>query len=114
MEQTIKGLYQHASGHQDCHKLWWQLSLIEQLNCVCNGLAKAAVTRSLMDATPRRDKYLLPLEHAAVYVGDAKLTTDVSAEVRHCLEEAEAQAFYTAPKTKKGRGLGEQMRDSTK
>ena len=106
MDQTFKAKYQYVSSHQDCHKLWWQLSLVEQLNCVCNGLAKAAVTRSLMSATPRKDKYLLPLEHAAVYVGDAKSTTDVSAEVRHCLGKAEARAFYTAPKTKRGRGLG--------
>ena len=114
MDQTIKGRYQHVSVHQDRHKPWWKLTLVEQLNCVCDGLAKAAVTHSMMDAGPRRDKYLLPLEHAAVYIGDAKPTTDVSAEVQHCLGEAEAQAFYTAPKTKKGRGLGEQMRDSTK
>ena len=55
MDQTIKAKYQHVSGHQDCHKLWWQLSLVEQLNCVCNGMAKAAVIRSCMDATPRKD-----------------------------------------------------------
>ena len=106
MDQTIKAKYQHVSGHQDRHKLWWQLSLVEQLNCVCDGLAKAAVTRSLMDATPRTDRYLLSLEHEAVYVGDDKSKTDVSAEVRYCLGEAEARAFYTAPKTTWGRRLG--------
>jgi hypothetical protein len=66
MDQTIKATYQHVSGHQDRHKLWWQLSLVEQLNCVCDGLVKAAVTCSLMSATPRREKYLLLLEHAAM------------------------------------------------
>ena len=39
-----------------------------QLNCVCDGLAKAAVSRSLMDETPRSNTYLLPLEKAAVIV----------------------------------------------
>jgi hypothetical protein len=43
-----------------------------------------------MGATPCRDKYLLPLEHAAVYIGDIKWTTDVSAEVKHFLGETEA------------------------
>jgi hypothetical protein len=41
-----------------------------------------------------------------VYISDKKSTTDVSTEVRHCLGEAEAHAFYTAPATKRGRGLG--------
>ena len=85
MNQTIKATYQHVSSQQDRDKLWGQLSLVEQLNCVCNGLAKSVVTRSLMSTIPCRDKYLLPLEHAAVYVGNAKSTTDVSVEVRHCL-----------------------------
>jgi hypothetical protein len=80
--------------------------MLEQLNYVYNGPSKPAVTRSLMGTTPRRDKYMLPLEHAAVYVGDAKLTIDVSANVQHCLEEAGARALYTAPKMKKERELG--------
>ena len=106
MDQTTKAKYQHVSSHQDRHKLWWQLSLVEQLNCVYDGLAKAAVRRSLMGATPRKDRYLLPLEHAAVYVGNDKSTTDVSAEVRYYLGVAETRVFYTAPKTRRGRGLG--------
>ena len=83
MDQAIKASYQHVSGHQDRHKLWWQLSLIEQLNCVCDRLAKAAVLLSMMDAIPRRDKYLLPLEHDAVYISNKKSTTYVSTEVPH-------------------------------
>ena len=59
-----------------------------------------------MSTTPRREIYLLPLEHAAVYVGNAKPTTNMSMEVRHCLGEAEAREFYMAPKTNRGRGRG--------
>ena len=73
---------------------------MEQINCVCDGLAKAVMTRSLMSVTMHRDKYLLPLKYAAMYVENPKFTTDVSAKVCHCLEEAEARAFYTIPKTK--------------
>ena len=39
-----------------------------------------------------------------MYVRDEKVTTDVSADVLHCLGEVEAQAFYTTLKTKRGRG----------
>jgi hypothetical protein len=45
------------------------------------------------------------VEHAAVYVRNTKSTRDVSTEVRHYLREAEARAFYSAPK-KRGKGLG--------
>ena len=62
--------------------------MVEQRNCVCDGLADPAMMCSLMSAIPRKDTYLLHLEHAAIYVGDAKSTTDVSAEVNHCLGEA--------------------------
>jgi hypothetical protein len=48
----------------------------------------------------------LTLEHVVVYAGNDKSTTDMSAEVYHYLEEVEALAFYTAPNTKKGRGMG--------
>ena len=60
LRQTLKPTYEHVAAHQDKKKTWWQLSLEEQLNCVCDGLAKAAVYRSLMDETPRSNTYLLP------------------------------------------------------
>ena len=69
--------------------MWWKLYLMEQLNCVCNGLAKAAVMRSLMSVIPHRDKYLLPLGYATTYAGNTKSTTNVSVKVHYCLEEAE-------------------------
>ena len=54
---------QHVAGHMDKYLLLWhQLSLIQQLNCVCNTIAKAAVHRAITtlhqhpnpDFTPRR------------------------------------------------------------
>ena len=76
----------------------------------CDHLAKGAVHRSLSvpisDSGPRRNKQLLPLERAAVFVnGGGELTSDVGEEVRFYLGEEEARAFYTAPSTKEGRGL---------
>jgi hypothetical protein len=104
--QALKCLYKHVDSHQDRHKLWWQLTLEEQLNCVCDGLAKAAVSRSMEDPLPRNINQLLPLEKAAVFVNGNKLTTDVSKEARFCLGESDARQFYTAPVKKKGGGLG--------
>ena len=92
--------YEHVDSHQDRKKLWWQLTLEEQLNCVCDYLAKSAVSRSMMNSLPARGQQLLPMETAAVFVDGVKLTTDVAKEVRFCLGEQEARAFYTAPKKK--------------
>ena len=90
MDQTTKEKYQYESGHQDRHKLLWQLYQMEQLNCVCNRLVKTVVTRSLMDVTPHRDIYLLPLEHIVMHGREERSTTDLSEEVHNCLEESEA------------------------
>lgn len=43
---------------------------------------------------------------AAVFVNDSKCTTNVANNVHFCLGEEEARAFYTAPKSKSGGGLG--------
>ena len=43
MNHIIKVTYYRVSVHQDRHRLWWQVSLVEQLNYVCNELMKAAV-----------------------------------------------------------------------
>ena len=70
----LKPVYEHVSGHQDRYKLWWQLTLAEQLNCVCDGLAKAAVFRSIQQRDSRNERFLLPLERAAVFVSGVKQT----------------------------------------
>ena len=68
---------------------WTYIGLIDQ----------PAVHHSFFGAPTPRGKQLLPREKAAVFVGGNKLTTDVAAEVRLCLGEGEARAFYTAPNT---------------
>ena len=52
LNQILKLSYKHVDSHQDRHKLWWQLTLEEQLNCVCDKLAKAAVTASMTRPLP--------------------------------------------------------------
>ncbi len=45
-------IYSHIRAHQDALKPWSMLTLEEQLNVICDKLAKAAVQRYLSDATP--------------------------------------------------------------
>jgi hypothetical protein len=44
---ALKGTlqYEHVYGHQDKHKTWQQMTLLERLNRKCDSLAKAAVSR---------------------------------------------------------------------
>ena len=77
----------------------------------CDHLEKGAVHRnlsaSISNSGSRRNKQLLPLENAAVFVnGGGKLTLDVGEEVRFYLVEEEARAFYIAPNKKEGKELG--------
>ncbi len=82
------------------------MTLKEQLNWVCDGLAKAAVTRSMAGKTGRKKIHLLPREKAAIIVNGSKLTTEAGKEVRYCLGERDARMFYTTPRKPKGGGLG--------
>ena len=108
-----KLVYEWVESHQDRLKLWFQLSLEQQLNCLCDTLAKEAVTMSLADLTPPTT-YRLPRESVAVYVEGLKQTSDVAKDVRYVLGKAEAMDFYTRPvnakddsgRRKSGGGLG--------
>lgn len=41
--------YKDVYGHQDKHKTWTQMSLLERLNSKCGTLAKAAVSRGILE-----------------------------------------------------------------
>ena len=80
--------------------------MAEQLNCVCDSLAKMSVRESMgINSGPMIPRSLLQ-EQAAVVIGSHKLTTDAGPEVRFALGESEARKFYTAAKKKRGGGLG--------
>jgi hypothetical protein len=51
---TGKFTYLHVHGHMDKYLLWHQLSLIQQLNCICNTLAKQAVTSAMTEGPYKR------------------------------------------------------------
>ena len=93
-------------AHQDEKKLWWQMSLAEQLNCVCDSLAKLAVRESMHIKAKSAEPRFLPREKAAIVIDNHKLTTDAGPEVRYALGESDVRRFYTAAKKDRGGGLG--------
>ena len=74
--------YEWVRAHQDDIKLWHQLTLLQQLNCICDTLAKAAVTRSLTTTVRRIPEQVLPTESVAVFVGGIKQTSNLAKDVR--------------------------------
>jgi hypothetical protein len=89
---TGKLTYLHVYGHMDKYLLWHQLSLIQQLNCVCDTLAKQAVTLAMMQGYHDRPTQLLPKEDVAVVIWGNKITNDVSHSIRfHASKEVTRQ-----------------------
>jgi len=53
----VKLTYEWVQSHQDCYKLWHQLTIDHQLNCYRNTLAKDVVARSLtITSAPSRQR----------------------------------------------------------
>jgi hypothetical protein len=88
--------YEHVYGHQDKKKRWSDMTLLEQLNCRCDALAKAAVARRIAQSTDdtSRSRQRLPHETASVYYGDSKITGDCGSELRFHLGRVKAREFY--------------------
>ena len=90
--------YMHVKAHQDRLKPWRELTLSEQLNVLCDGLANRAVKGYLERNSPaHRATSLLPLEKAVVFIDNEKTTTDVGSNSRYLLGAEEARRFYTSP-----------------
>jgi hypothetical protein len=73
-KHTFKGkfTYLQVYDHMDKYLLWHQLSLIQQLNCVCDTLAKQVVTLAMTQGYHERPTQLLPKEDVAVESGGTK------------------------------------------
>jgi hypothetical protein len=78
-KQTYQGgfKYIHVYGHMDRHLSWWQLTLTQQLNCICNSLAKQAVTNAVVEGYNADHTQLLPREDVALIVWGDKITGDI-------------------------------------
>ncbi len=88
--------YHYVKAHQDDVHTFEDLPLIQQLNVMCDLLAKQAVQASVEQTTPRIPQLqLLPGEQAALVVDGRKQTTDTSTDLRFFLGKIEARKFFT-------------------
>ena len=86
--------YDWVESHQDLLFEWEELSIEQQLNCMCDDMAKRAVQMGMMN--PARDprQQVLPHEKALLVINGCKQTSDVSAAARFELGLVEAEKFY--------------------
>jgi hypothetical protein len=79
-KQTYSGFfhYVHVYGPMNKYLSWTQLSLIQQLNCVCNTLAKRAVTTAIIKGYHDYPAQLLLRKDVALIVWGSKITGDIS------------------------------------
>ena len=90
LRTTIR--FAHVSAHMDEVLPWEQLSLAEQLNCMCDILAKEALDKGIREiSTSTTD--MLPREKAAVFFSDGKATSDPADMLRIELGHREARRF---------------------
>jgi hypothetical protein len=109
-KQTYQGgfKYVHMYGHMDQHLSWSQLSLTQQLNCVCDTLAKQAVTRAIIKGYNDGHTQLLPQEDVALIVWGDKVTGNISGPL--CFHASKAVARkYHIHQWKKGKWTHEQF-----
>jgi hypothetical protein len=74
--------YVHVYGHMDQYLKWEQLTLIQQLNCVCDTLAKRAIITATLQGYHSRQSQLLPKEDVALVIWGNKVTGDISSPLR--------------------------------
>jgi hypothetical protein len=61
---------------------WNKLNLMQQLNCVCNTLAKKALTNAIISGYHDRPTQLLPCKDVALVIWGTKVTGNISPLLR--------------------------------
>jgi hypothetical protein len=78
----------------DQHLPWLQLNLMQQLNFVCNSLAKQAVTKAIIDGYHKGQAQLLPREDLALIVWGDKVTGNISGPIRFLASKTVACKYH--------------------
>jgi hypothetical protein len=93
--------YVHVYGHIDQYLKWEQLMLMQQLNCVCNTLAKKSITTSIIHGYHDRQSQLLPKEDVALVIWVNKITGNLSPPLWFHASKEVARKYLTTCKKDK-------------
>ena len=79
----LRGLfrYAHVYQHMDRHLTWDQLTLTQQINCICDTLAKKLITSALTLGYHNRRTQLLPNKDVTMLIWGNKITGDISSPI---------------------------------
>jgi hypothetical protein len=98
-KQTYQGGFKYIQvyGHMDQHLSWSQLSITQQLNCICDTLAKRAVTTAIIEGYHKGQAQILPREDIALIVWGDKVTGNISGPLRfHQASQSPANTICTS------------------
>ena len=97
-ELPLATTFRHVKSHMDDKLSWEQLTLEQQLNCDCDSLAKASVTRAIEASQDRGypPTGLLPKETVGLFINQQKITSDPTNTLRYQLSKVEAKLFLTS------------------
>ena len=74
---------------------WDELTMVQQLNVLCNALAKGGIKKGLIAGTRSASSQLLPGKQGAVVIDGVKEISDALPVIRFALGKQEAERFYT-------------------
>ena len=89
---TFRLEYEHVDAHQDDGKDFALLKRPAQMNCMCDRMAKGVVWGLAGEKLPKQSMF--PLESIAVYVGEDKLSSDMSKCVRFWVHKQIAKEVF--------------------
>ncbi len=93
--------YVHIHGHMDQFLPWSQLSLMQQLNCICNTLAKKALSSAIISGYHDRPTQILPCEDVALVIWGNKVTGDIYTPLRfHASKKLARNYLWTRTRDK--------------
>ena len=77
----------------DQYLAWDNLSLMQQLNCVCDTLAKRALMAAIISGYNDRPTQLLPREDVALVIWGNKVTGNISTPLRFHASKELARSY---------------------
>jgi hypothetical protein len=111
-KQTYQGgfKYTHMYSHMNHHLSWLQLSLTQQLNCVCNTLVKWTVMNAIMKDYHDSLTQILPGEDVALIVWGDKIMGNISSSLRFHASKSVSRKYHIH-QWKKGKWTTEQFEE---
>jgi hypothetical protein len=102
-KQILNGTFRyiHVYGHMNRYLKWEQLMLTQQLNWVCDMLAKKSITTAIIQGDHDRQSQLLPNKDVALIIWGDKITGYILSPLRfHASKEVARKYLGNCKKDK--------------